>query len=119
MKAVPRNLHIVLPASKLSLGPFQHQVAGGEAQGQKVPSIARVAAGAFGFLTLIQVFDGPERYGAFSFFETIPSRPCLQTASTQSIAHEVIPLLIAQNPSPGAKRTRLMLAPERRKAPMQ
>jgi hypothetical protein len=30
MKAVPRNLHIVLPASKLSLGPLQHQVAGGE-----------------------------------------------------------------------------------------
>ena len=32
---------------------------------------------------------------------------------------EVIPLLIAQNPSPGAKRTKLMLAPESRKAPMQ
>src|SRR4029453_5641410 len=31
---------------------------------QNVPSIARVAAGAFGFLTLIQVFDGPERKGA-------------------------------------------------------
>jgi hypothetical protein len=28
---------------------------------QKAPSIARVAAGAFEFLTLIQVFDGPER----------------------------------------------------------
>jgi hypothetical protein len=28
---------------------------------QNVPSIARVAAGAFGFLTLIQVLDGPER----------------------------------------------------------
>jgi hypothetical protein len=26
---------------------------------QNVPSIARVAAGAFGFLTLIQVLDGP------------------------------------------------------------
>ena len=28
---------------------------------QKVPSGARVAAGAFGFLTLIQAFDGPDR----------------------------------------------------------
>jgi hypothetical protein len=28
---------------------------------RKVPSIARVAAGAFGFLTFIQVRDGPER----------------------------------------------------------
>jgi hypothetical protein len=28
---------------------------------QNVPSTARVAAGDFGFLTLIQVFDGPER----------------------------------------------------------
>jgi hypothetical protein len=27
-------------------------------------SMFRVAAGAFGFLTLIQVFDGPELYGA-------------------------------------------------------
>jgi hypothetical protein len=30
----------------------------------KRPSTALVAAGDFGFLTLIQVFDGPERYGA-------------------------------------------------------
>ena len=28
---------------------------------QNVPKIARVAAGAFGFLTLTQVVDGPER----------------------------------------------------------
>jgi hypothetical protein len=28
---------------------------------QNVPSTAQVAAGDFGFLTLIQVFDGPER----------------------------------------------------------
>ena len=34
---------------------------------QNIPSITRVAAGAFGFLTLIQLFDGPERYGALSF----------------------------------------------------
>jgi hypothetical protein len=27
---------------------------------QKVPSITRVAAGDFGFLTLIQAFDGPD-----------------------------------------------------------
>ena len=32
---------------------------------ENVPSTARVAAGAFGFLTLIQTFDGPERFGAF------------------------------------------------------
>jgi hypothetical protein len=49
---------------------------------QKVASIARLAAGAFGFLTLIQVLDGPERYGAFSFFDTMPSRPSWQTASS-------------------------------------
>jgi hypothetical protein len=48
---------------------------------QNVPYIARVAAGAFGFLTLIQVFDGPDRYGASSFFETIPSSPRWQTAA--------------------------------------
>ena len=30
---------------------------------QNVPSIARVAAGEFGFLTLIQLFDGPDRGG--------------------------------------------------------
>jgi hypothetical protein len=28
---------------------------------QNVPSMARVAAGAFGFFTLIQIFDGPDR----------------------------------------------------------
>jgi hypothetical protein len=28
---------------------------------------------------LIHVLDGPERCGVFSFFETIPSRPSLQT----------------------------------------
>ena len=39
--------------------------------------MARVAAGAFGFLTLIYVFEGPERYGASSFFETMPSEPSL------------------------------------------
>ena len=47
---------------------------------ENVPSMARVAAGALGFLTFIQVFEGPERYGAFSFFETIPSSPSLQIA---------------------------------------
>jgi hypothetical protein len=31
---------------------------------QKAPSVARVAAGAFGFLTSIQAFDFPEGYGA-------------------------------------------------------
>src|SRR5262249_61687236 len=38
--------------------------------------MARVAAGAFGFLTFIQTLEGPERYGASSFFE----KPILQTA---------------------------------------
>ena len=37
------------------------------------------------FFTLIQVFDGPERYGAFSFFETIPSSPRLHAASKQFV----------------------------------
>ena len=36
---------------------------------QNVPPIARVAARAFEFLTLIQFLDGPERYGAFSFLK--------------------------------------------------
>src|SRR5215510_11300053 len=49
---------------------------------QNVPSAARVAAGAFGFLTLIQVFDGPERYGASSLFETIPSSPSCRRQHT-------------------------------------
>ena len=40
---------------------------------QNVPSTARVAAGAFGFLTFNHVFDGPDLYGASSFFETMPS----------------------------------------------
>jgi len=52
---------------------YQWHEARGSNSCQNVPSTARVAAGAFGFLTLIQVFDGPERYGAFSFFETIPA----------------------------------------------
>jgi len=41
-------------------------------------AVSAVEAGAFGFLTLIQVLDGPERYGAFSLFETIPSSPSWQ-----------------------------------------
>jgi hypothetical protein len=41
---------------------------------QNVPSILRVAAGAFGFLIFSHAFDGPDLYGALSFFETIPSR---------------------------------------------
>src|SRR5262245_32262423 len=32
------------------------------------------AAGAFGFLIFNHVFDGPDLYGASSFFETMPSR---------------------------------------------
>jgi hypothetical protein len=37
--------------------------------------MARVAAGAFGFLIFSQAFDGPDLYGALSFLETMPSRP--------------------------------------------
>ena len=40
-----------------------------------------MAAGDFGFLTLIHAFDGPERYGASSFFDTMPSSPRSQTAA--------------------------------------
>jgi hypothetical protein len=42
--------------------------------GQNVPSAARVNAGAFGFLIFSHAFDGPDLYGASSFFETMPSR---------------------------------------------
>jgi hypothetical protein len=50
---------------------------------QNVPSAARVAAGAFEFLIFSHTFDGPDLYGASSFFETMPSRPSLQTAWTK------------------------------------
>jgi hypothetical protein len=36
-----------------------------------------VAAGAFGFLTFSHAFDGPDLFGALSFFETMPSSPSL------------------------------------------
>ena len=39
---------------------------------QNVPSATRVAAGDFGFLTLIQVFDGPDLYTDVSRFDTMP-----------------------------------------------
>ena len=45
---------------------------------QKVPSIARVAAEAFGFLIFSHAFGGPDLYGASSLFEMMPSRPSLQ-----------------------------------------
>jgi hypothetical protein len=45
--------------------------------GQNVPSAARVAAGAFGFLIFSHAFDGPDLYGASSFFETMPQRLAL------------------------------------------
>jgi hypothetical protein len=40
---------------------------------QNVPSMARVAAGAFGFLIFSHAFDDPDLYGASSFFETMPA----------------------------------------------
>ena len=43
-----------------------------------MPSVARVAAGAFGFLIFSHAFDGPDLYGESSFFDTMPSRPSLQ-----------------------------------------
>src|SRR5262249_40600377 len=58
---------------------------------QKVPSIARVALGVFRFLTLIQVFEGPDLYGASTFLETIPSRPSLQ--KDERIASHVFTLI--------------------------
>jgi hypothetical protein len=39
-----------------------------------------VAAGAFGFLIFNHTFDGPDLYGAASFFETMPSKPSLHMA---------------------------------------
>jgi hypothetical protein len=45
---------------------------------QKLPSRARVAAGAFGFLIFSHAFEGPDLYGTSSFFETMPSKPSLQ-----------------------------------------
>jgi hypothetical protein len=51
---------------------------------RNVPSITRVAAGTFGFLIFCHAFDGPDLYGASSFFETMPSRPSLQTALNTS-----------------------------------
>ena len=53
---------------------------------QNVPSIARVATGAFGFLIFNHAFDGPDLYGALSFFETIPSTPKTARGSKQPIA---------------------------------
>jgi hypothetical protein len=35
---------------------------------KNVPSVARVAAGTFGFLIFSHAFDGPDLYGALSFF---------------------------------------------------
>ena len=40
---------------------FRYFVPQSQPEFQDVPSAARVAAGAFGFLTLIRVFDGPDR----------------------------------------------------------
>jgi hypothetical protein len=44
------------------------------------PSMTLVAAGALGFLIFSHAFDGPDLYGASSFFETMPSKPSLQMA---------------------------------------
>jgi hypothetical protein len=41
-------------------------------------SAFRVTGGAFGFLTLSQCADRPDRYGDPSRFDTIPSQPSLQ-----------------------------------------
>jgi hypothetical protein len=44
--------------------PIQEQAV---CQSQNVPSMTRVAAGAFGFLIFSHAFDGPDLYGASSF----------------------------------------------------
>jgi hypothetical protein len=41
-------------------------------------SRALIIAGLSEFLTLIQLRDGPDRYGTLSRFDTMPSRPILQ-----------------------------------------
>jgi hypothetical protein len=60
---------------------------------------ARVAAGAFGFLTLIQVFDGPERQGASSFLKQFP--PALSGLFRQVSVGVPASLLIAESRCPG------------------
>lgn len=73
------NLVIYHPTTDLDpLAPIINLTS--EEWDQKPPSITRTAAGAFGFLVLSQDLDGPERYGAAIRFETIPSKPSLQTA---------------------------------------
>src|SRR5262249_19538485 len=61
---------------------------------RKVPSIARVAAGAFGFLTLIHVLEGPERYGAFGQIykplETFP-RPTIANPTRKARSSGFMP----------------------------
>jgi hypothetical protein len=61
----------------VSTGMFAKATEDTYAHAQNVPSTARVAAGALGFC---HAFDGPDLYGALSFFETMPSRPSLQMA---------------------------------------
>ena len=47
-----------------------------------------MAAGALGFLIFSHAFDGPDLYGALSFFETMPSIP-----NYESIAFRGKPLV--------------------------
>jgi hypothetical protein len=47
--------------------------------------MTRVAADAFGFLIFSHAFDGPDLYGALSFFETMPSRPSLREFTGASV----------------------------------
>ena len=61
--------------------------------------MARVAAGVFGFLIFSHAFDGPDLYGASSFFETMPSRPT--RGSKQFVA---VKLLRDADPNSGVKR---------------
>jgi hypothetical protein len=48
------------------------------------PLSARIIGGLSGLLTLIQFRDGPERYGALSRLETMPSRPILHVNAAPS-----------------------------------
>jgi hypothetical protein len=47
-----------------------------------------VAAGDFGFLIFSHTFEGPDLYGASSFFETMPSRPTQHGADIGRSAHK-------------------------------
>jgi hypothetical protein len=52
--------------------------------------MARVAAGAFGFLIFSHAFDGPDLYGALSFFETMPSSQAYRPLEYSALSYLAI-----------------------------